>query len=90
MKIKKSYKFAIKSSSFLAVLTFILASSFSYIFYQSPHLLFSLSIAIAFFILSFFIIQFRVEKFIYKRVKNIYDEVSLLDVSELNKKSNYF
>ncbi|EIJ37700.1 sensor histidine kinase [Galbibacter orientalis] len=31
------------------------------------------------FIVSFFIIQYRVEKFIYKRVKKIYDDVSLLE-----------
>ncbi len=30
----------------------------------------------------FFIIQFRVERFIYKRVKRIYDDVTLLDVSD--------
>jgi two-component system phosphate regulon sensor histidine kinase PhoR len=38
-------------------------------------LLFALSIAI----FSFFVIQYRVEHFIYRRVKKIYDDVSLLE-----------
>ncbi|ESU21728.1 two-component sensor histidine kinase, phosphate regulation [Flavobacterium cauense R2A-7] len=32
---------------------------------------------------SFFVLQYRVEKFIYKRVKKIYDDVSLLDSTTL-------
>jgi len=35
------------------------------------------------FFISFFIIQYRVENFIYKRIKNIYDDVSLLEESTL-------
>ncbi len=37
------------------------------------------------FILSVIVIQIRVETFIYKRVKQIYDEVSLLNSSDFNK-----
>ncbi|MCH9660697.1 MAG: sensor histidine kinase [Bacteroidetes bacterium] len=37
------------------------------------------------YLLSFFIIQYRVEKFIYNRVKKIYDEVKLLDATTFNK-----
>jgi two-component system, OmpR family, phosphate regulon sensor histidine kinase PhoR len=35
------------------------------------------------YLFSFFIIQYRVEHFIYKRVKKIYDNVTLLDASTL-------
>lgn len=35
------------------------------------------------FFISFFIIQYRVENFIYKRIKKIYDDVSLLEESTL-------
>ena len=34
------------------------------------------------FLVSFFIIQYRVENFIYKRIKKIYDDVSLLEKSD--------
>jgi len=36
------------------------------------------------FVTSFIVIQHRVEKFIYQRVKNIYDNVSLLDASSFD------
>ena len=39
------------------------------------------------FIFSFIIIQYRVEKFIYKRVQKIYKSISILDVKELDKQS---
>ena len=38
------------------------------------------------FVISFIIIQYRVEKFIYARVKSIYDNVKLLDASTFNRR----
>ena len=38
------------------------------------------------YVFAFFTVQHRVEKFIYRRVKKIYDDVSLLDASTLSKK----
>jgi len=38
-------------------------------------------------IISFFIIQYRVEHFIYRRVRKIYDDVSLLQIEDLKRKS---
>tara|TARA_R110002073_G_scaffold279026_1_gene443077 strand:- start:355172 stop:356212 length:1041 start_codon:yes stop_codon:yes gene_type:complete len=87
MKLKRTYKFAFKSATFLATLLFLLASLFSYFFFGKFSFFFSLAITVSFFCLSFFIIQFRVERFIYKRVKNIYNEVSLLEVNDLDKKT---
>lgn len=43
--------------------------------------------AIALFIFSFFVLQYRVERFIYRRVKKIYDDVSLLESSTFRNKS---
>ncbi len=37
--------------------------------------------------MSFFIIQYRVEHFIYRRLKKIYEEVSVLDVNDLKKET---
>ena len=37
--------------------------------------------------MTFFIAQYRAERFIYNRVKKIYDEVSILDVNDLEKES---
>ena len=58
----------------------------SYIMYSKQFGINSIVIAIlVLFLISFFIIQYRVENFIYKRMKKIYDDVSLLDVSTLGR-----
>jgi two-component system, OmpR family, phosphate regulon sensor histidine kinase PhoR len=79
-KFKKSYKFAIKSSIYISlfVLTLLLLFNYFLIHTNYLHLL-----IIVFFVLffSFLVLQFRVEKFIYRRVKKIYDDVSLLENS---------
>jgi len=46
-------------------------------------ILFSISL----FIFSFFVLQYRVERFIYRRVKKIYDDVSLLESSSFRNKA---
>jgi len=87
MKLTRTYKFAFRSSSFLSIVIFLLVSILSYFFFSTINFWFVAALTITFFALSFFIIQFRVERFIYKRVKNIYNEVSLLDISDLDKKT---
>ncbi|MBT8272800.1 MAG: sensor histidine kinase, partial [Bacteroidia bacterium] len=59
-------------------------SVFLYAFYSIDviNVLVFLSIS---FICSFFIIQFRVERFIYRRVKKIYDDLTLLESSSFLK-----
>ena len=87
MKLTRTYKFAFKTSFFITILLLLFTCLFSYLFYGEIILRFSLVLAISFFVISFFVIQFRVERFIYSRVKNIYNEVSLLDVDDLNRSS---
>jgi two-component system phosphate regulon sensor histidine kinase PhoR len=78
IKFKKSYKFALKSSFYITL--FFLAVILLYHFFIQPlHLLIVLAFSIVFYFATFFLIQFRVEHFIYKRVKKIYDDVSLLE-----------
>jgi two-component system phosphate regulon sensor histidine kinase PhoR len=80
LKFKKSYKFALKSS--LYVTLFFLATIFLYnYFVQSLNLMIVLAFSMIFYVAIFFLIQFRVEHFIYKRVKKIYDDVSLLETT---------
>lgn len=80
---KKSYKFALKSSLYISLLfaIFLLVFKFFNLIVISNYIVFIFSFAV--FIVSFFIIQFRVERFIYKRVKKIYDDVSLLENTSL-------
>ena len=78
LKFKKSYKFAIKSSFYIALFSFGLLAIVNYFLLQLPLyciVLFVFSLSV----FSFFVLQYRVENFIYKGVKKIYDDVSLLD-----------
>ena len=80
LKFKKSYKFALKSS--LYVTLFFLATIFLYHYFVQPlNLLVVFAFSLVFYAATFFLIQFRVEHFIYKRVKKIYDDVSLLETT---------
>lgn len=86
MKIKKTYSFAFWTSLILTFTSFVTFYIGSYIFLNT-WLPFTSTIIfmVAVYTFSFFIIQYRIEKFIYLRIKNIYDNVSLLDASDLNK-----
>lgn len=75
---KKSYKFAFKSSLYITI--FFVFVLLLYHFLEHPFGYFAVvPLAILLFVFSFFVIQYRVERFIYKRVKKIYDDVSLLE-----------
>ena len=81
---KKTYKFAVISalyiSVFASVFVLILAEFlFKYTFQKI--MLFGIIYFIIIYIFSFLVIQYRVERFIYRRVKKIYDDVSLLESS---------
>ena len=78
LNFKKSYKFAFKSASYITL--FFLGVFVLYHFFIAPlQLVFVFGFAFCLFLFSFLLIQYRVETFIYKRVKKIYDDVSLLE-----------
>ncbi|KGO90480.1 sensor histidine kinase [Flavobacterium suncheonense] len=79
---KKSYKFAIKSSFYVTLFATGLVAVLLYLFFEINYQFLAL-FGLATLCFSFFVLQFRVEKFIYKRVKKIYDDVSLLDSTTL-------
>ncbi|RYJ43237.1 Two-component sensor histidine kinase, phosphate regulation [Flavobacterium beibuense] len=56
-------------------------------FYTEISWAFISALSSAILIFSFFVLQYRVERFIYRRVKKIYDDVSLLESSSLRNKS---
>lgn len=85
-KLKKTYKFAFYTSSLLTLVLSGLIVIYELVFHTiiwSSVLIY----ALVCFIASFFIIQYRVEHFIYRRVKSIYNSVSLLDAASLRKDS---
>lgn len=82
IKLKRSYRFALRSSllisllfaSVLAIILFFLND----LDWQTPILS-----AVILFVISFVVLQIRIEKFIYRRIKQIYDDVTLLESSSL-------
>lgn len=79
---KKTYKFAIISALFISIfatLFVILLASFFFKYSIQNIFLFSFIFILTVYTFSFFVIQYRVEHFIYRRVKKIYDDVSLLE-----------
>ncbi|PWG05592.1 sensor histidine kinase [Polaribacter aquimarinus] len=87
MKFRKTYSYAIWSAAYLTLLSIIIAGvSYFFIAKHSGIGVVIISI-IALFIISFFIIQYRAEHFIYRRLKKIYDDVSFLDTKDLRSDS---
>ncbi|HET8854758.1 MAG TPA: ATP-binding protein [Salinimicrobium sp.] len=81
-KLKRSYKFAVRTSLYIALflggistIFLIVADAFSFL------LLFGYTVSC--FVFSFLIIQYRLENFIYKRIKKIYSNLKLLDINDL-------
>ena len=88
MKIKKTYSNAFWTalySTFVISLTIFLIT---YFYLHTPikfgHFVLYNAIVFAF---TFIIFQYRLEKFIYQRIKKIYESVSILDSSDFNQTS---
>ena len=78
LSFKKTYKFAVKSAIYITIFASVLVGILTYLFFEFSWLfilIFTFSTAL----FSFFMLQYRVEKFIYRRVKKIYDDISFLD-----------
>ena len=87
-KFKNSYSFAFKTSLAISlvislILGFILwiEPSLSYLYFE---LIFITALV---FVISFLIIQSRIEAFIYLKIKNLYKELNLIDSISLSKTS---
>jgi len=83
-KLKKSYKFAFNTSLYVTIFLTLVLSVFLYFFY-SIDIWIILSFMVSCYGFSFFVIQYRIENFIYKRVKKIYDDLTLLESSTFSK-----
>ncbi|MGB5229066.1 MAG: ATP-binding protein [Eudoraea sp.] len=81
-RLKKSYKFAFRSSLLITIILALSLGLFLLYKKQLEDTWFELLVfTIMVFAISFSIIQVRVEKYIYRRIKKIYDDVSLLESS---------
>ncbi|MCM4155399.1 ATP-binding protein [Gramella sp. AN32] len=82
-KFKRSYRFSTRTSIYLTIFLGVFMTLFMYLEVKFSWL-YLLMFMTGCFLFSFFIIQYRVERFIYRRIKKIYDDVSLLDAKNLN------
>ena len=86
IRLKRSYKFAFRTALLISViltLLFWLVSNF----YAQRSVVLLIVLASLSFLISFFIVQLRIEKFIYRRIKRIYDDVSLLESTSLTSRT---
>lgn len=83
---KKTYKFAVKSALYISLFSTAFLAVMLY-YFLTLNWNFVVLFSISLFIFSFFVLQYRVERFIYRRVKKIYDDVSLLESSSFRTKS---
>jgi len=86
MKIKKTYAFAFKTSLFITLSTTILFY-FSVVLFLNNWLYYLIVVIFSaiVFTVTFFITQYRVEKFIYPRIKKILESVALLNATDIDK-----
>lgn len=85
MKIRKSYSFALKTSIQITLVSLVGTFLLRYYIYDSLPVRIVIIFNLLLFLVSFVIIQFRIERFIYQRVKKIYQEVALLNIKDLKK-----
>lgn len=78
---RRTYRFAFNTSLYLTLILTLAMSVFFYIHEGGLNYWLILGFAVCCYLISFFIIQQRVERFIYRRVKKIYDDVRLLDAA---------
>ena len=85
IKLKKSYRFAVRSSFYISIVITLVLATLLWAFGQFNWLLLLVFWPISF-LGSFLVVQSRVERFIYRRVKKIYDDVSLLESTNFSSK----
>ena len=82
MIITRTYKFAIISAIYITIFASFFLSLLMFVFLDVKAIeIFKILIVflISIFIFSLFVLQYRTEKFIFRRVKKLYDEISFLD-----------
>jgi two-component system phosphate regulon sensor histidine kinase PhoR len=87
LKLKKTYSYALWSALYLTLLTIAIAGITYYIISEHFGYITIIFSIIILFIISFFITQYRAEHFIYRRLKKLYQEVSILNVNDLKRDS---
>ncbi|WP_242084118.1 sensor histidine kinase [Aestuariivivens sediminis] len=86
VKLKKPYRFSAKTSLYIALLLTLITSVFLYYFFELNWVLLGFILVLSY-TLSFVLIQFRIERLIYRRVKQIYDDLTLLESASIHREA---
>ena len=85
-KLNKTYRFALLTAAYASIISMLILGFFSLVI-SGFNLWYIFVFGISFFGICFALIQYRLERFIYKRIKNMYDDISLLDATSFSQKS---
>ena len=86
LKFKNSYSFAIKTSFAISLILLFVVAVVLYLYSLLDQYYFQLVLlVILIFIISFLIIQSRIEVFIYGKIKNLYKDLNIIDSISLSK-----
>lgn len=80
--LKKSYRFALRSAFFITVFSALVLFGLLW-FFETLNLILLAVFVVCTFVSSLIVLQMRIEKFIYRRIKKIYDDVALLESTSL-------
>ena len=83
IRLKKSYRFALRSALLISFVTTLVLVGLSW-YFEFMNIYFLEVFAALSFASSFIVLQLRIEKFIYRRIKKIYDDVALLESTNLS------
>lgn len=84
IRVKKSYRFALRSTALIVLLCTICLGIFLWLSGQLDLWPYALGLLACIFIICITVLQVRVQHFIYRRIKRIYDDVTLLESSSLS------
>lgn len=82
IKLRRSYRFALRSSLLISVM-FIIVLGLLMFFLNTFDLTVLMISGVSLFALSFLTLQVRIEKYIYRKIKQIYDDFAILESSTL-------
>lgn len=86
IRLKRSYKFAFRTALYIAIVLTTVLWSLMWL-YGIKNWIFLVVFVLSSFLITFLIVQLRIEKFIYRRIKRIYDDVTLLESSSLTSRT---
>lgn len=86
IRLKRSYKFAFRTALYIAIVLTTVLWSLMWL-YGIKNWTVLVVFVLSSFLITFLIVQLRIEKFIYRRIKRIYDDVTLLESSSLTSRT---